>query len=54
LREFAVVRAILALLPGGAGDGTVVLVIVAGLCWLLVARLLWTRIIAPRLSGQIR
>jgi tetratricopeptide (TPR) repeat protein len=51
---FAVVLFILALVPGGAGDSTVVLVIVAGLCWLIVARLLWAHVIAPRLQSRMR
>jgi tetratricopeptide (TPR) repeat protein len=51
---FAVVLFILVQFPGGAGDGTVVLVIVAGLCWLIVARLLWAHVIAPRLQARIR
>jgi hypothetical protein len=51
---FAVVLFVLVQLPGGAGDGTVVLVIVAGLCWLSVARLLWAHVIAPRLQTRIR
>ena len=51
---FAVVLFILVQLPGGAGDGTVVLVIVAGLCWLIVARLLWAHVLAPRLDRRIR
>jgi tetratricopeptide (TPR) repeat protein len=51
---FAVVLFILVLIPGGTGDGTVVLVIVAGLCWLIVARLLWAHVIAPRLQSRIR
>jgi tetratricopeptide (TPR) repeat protein len=51
---FAVVLFILVQLPGGAGDGTVVLVILAGLCWLIVARLLWAHVIAPRLQARIR
>jgi tetratricopeptide (TPR) repeat protein len=50
---FAVVLFILVQLPGGAGDGTVVLVIVAGLCWLIVARLLWAQVLAPRLDRRI-
>jgi tetratricopeptide (TPR) repeat protein len=50
---FAVVLFVLVLIPGGVGDGTVVLVIVAGLCWLLLARILWRRVIAPRLEGRI-
>jgi O-antigen/teichoic acid export membrane protein len=54
LLAFAVVLFILVQLPGGAGDGTVVLVIVAGLCWLIVARLLWAHVIAPRLQTRIR
>jgi len=29
-------------------------VIVAGLCWLIVARLLWAHVIAPRLQSRIR
>ncbi len=51
---FAVVLFILVLVPGGAGDGTVLFVIVAGLCWLIVARLLWAHVIAPRLQSRIR
>src|SRR6267378_3452392 len=51
---FAVILFILVQVPGGAGDGTVVLVILAGLCWLIVARLLWAYAIAPRLQGRIR
>ena len=51
---FAIVLFILVLVPGGVGDGTVVLVIVAGLCWLIVARLLWAHVIAPRLQGRMR
>jgi len=51
---FALVLFILVLVPGGTDDGTVVLVIVAGLCWLIVGRLLWARVIAPRLGGRIR
>jgi tetratricopeptide (TPR) repeat protein len=50
---FAVVLFLLVQLPGGAGDGTVVLVIVAGLCWLIVARLLWAHVFAPRLDRRI-
>jgi tetratricopeptide (TPR) repeat protein len=50
---FAVILFILVQL-GSAGDGTVVLVIVAGLCWLIVARLLWARVLAPRLQSRIR
>ena len=51
---FAVVLFILVLIPGSAGDGTVVLVILAGLCWLIVARLLWARVIAPLIQSRIR
>jgi nitrate reductase gamma subunit len=51
---FAIVLFILVQVPGSAGDGTVVLVIVAGLCWLIVARLLWTHVIAPRLETRTR
>jgi len=51
---FAIVLFILVLVPGGVGDGTVVLVILAGLCWLIVARLLWAHVIAPRLQGRMR
>jgi tetratricopeptide (TPR) repeat protein len=51
---FAVVFFILVLVPGGAGDATVVLVAVAGLCWLIVARLLWAHVVAPRLDDRIR
>ena len=38
---------------GGASDGTVVLVILAGLCWLIGARLLWAHMISPRLQSRI-
>jgi len=51
---FAAVLFILVLIPGSAGDGTVVLVILAGLCWLIVARLLWAHLIAPRLQDRMR
>jgi tetratricopeptide (TPR) repeat protein len=51
---FAVVFFVLVLVGGRDSDGTVVLVAVAGLCWLIVARLLWVRVLAPRLSGRIR
>jgi tetratricopeptide (TPR) repeat protein len=51
---FAVVFAILVQFRGVAGDGTVVLVAVAGLCWLIVARLVWAHVVAPRLQGRIR
>lgn len=47
---FAILLFVLVELPGGVGDGTVVLVIVAGLCWLIVARLLWRHIISPQLE----
>jgi tetratricopeptide (TPR) repeat protein len=50
---FAVVFFILVQIPGLAPDGTVVLVAVAGLCWLIVARLLWAYVIAPRLRSGI-
>jgi nitrate reductase gamma subunit len=49
---FAALLFILVQIPGGAGDGTVVLVIVAGLCWLIVARLLWAHVIAPQLQSR--
>jgi len=32
----------------------IVLVIVAGLCWLIVARLVWAHVVAPRLQGRSR
>jgi tetratricopeptide (TPR) repeat protein len=51
---FALLLFVLVQIPGGAGDGTVVLVIVAGLCWLIVARLLWAHVIAPRLQSRVR
>jgi tetratricopeptide (TPR) repeat protein len=51
---FAIVLFILVQVPGSAADGTVVLVIVAGLCWLIVARLLWAHVIAPRLQSRMR
>jgi len=51
---FAVVFFILVQVGGRSSDGTVVLVAVAGLCWLIVARLLWAHAIAPRLEGRIR
>ena len=51
---FAIVLFILVHVPGSAADGTVVLVIIAGLCWLIVARLLWAHVIAPRLQSRMR
>jgi len=51
---FAVVFFILVQVGGRESDGTVVLVAVAGLCWLIVARLLWAHAIAPRLEDRIR
>ena len=51
---FAVVFFILVQVGGMDSDGTVVLVAVAGLCWLIVARLLWAHAIAPRLVDRIR
>lgn len=51
---FAVVFFILVLVGGRDSDGTVVLVAVAGLCWLIVARLIWAHTIAPRLERRIR
>ena len=51
---FAVVFFILVQVGGPSSDGTVVLVAVAGLCWLIVARLLWRHAIAPRLVDRIR
>jgi tetratricopeptide (TPR) repeat protein len=45
---------ILVQVGGRESDGTVVLVAVAGLCWLIVARLLWAHAIAPRLYRRIR
>jgi hypothetical protein len=51
---FAVVFFILVVVGGTNSDGTVVLVAVAGLCWLIVARLLWRHAIAPRLVDRIR
>jgi tetratricopeptide (TPR) repeat protein len=51
---FAVVFFILVVVGGRDSDGTVVLVAVAGLCWLIVARLLWAHAIAPRLVDRIR
>lgn len=49
---FAVVLIALVLVPGTAGDGVVVLVIIAGLCWLIVARLLWQHVVGPFLAGR--
>jgi tetratricopeptide (TPR) repeat protein len=49
---FALLLVILVALPGGAGDGTVVLVIIGGLCWLIASRILWARVIAPRLQHR--
>jgi hypothetical protein len=49
---FAVVFFILVQIPGLAPDGIVVLVAVAGLCWLIIARLLWAHLIAPRLQSR--
>jgi tetratricopeptide (TPR) repeat protein len=51
---FAVVFFVLVLVGGRSTDATVVLVAVAGLCWLIVARLLWAHAIAPRLQDRIR
>lgn len=51
---FAFVFFILVQVGGRESDGTVVLVAVAGLCWLIVARLLWAHAIAPRLEDRIR
>src|SRR2546430_5980899 len=51
---FAIVLFILVQGPGSAADGTVGLVIVAGPCWLLVARLLWGPVIARRLQSRMR
>ena len=48
---FALVLLILVLVPGGASDGTVVLVIVAGLCWMIVAQLLWRHLVRPWLES---
>ncbi len=49
---FAILLLVIASLPGRAGDGTVVLVMLAGVCWLMLARVLWRRVIAPRLDRQ--
>ncbi len=51
---FAIVFFILVQVGGPSSDATVVLVAVAGLCWLIVARLLWAHAIAPRLADRIR
>ena len=51
---FAIVFFILVQVGGRSSDATVVLVAVAGLCWLIVARLLWAHAIAPRLAARIR
>lgn len=51
---FAIVFFILVQVGGRESDVTVVLVAVAGLCWLIVARLLWAHAIAPRLADRIR
>lgn len=51
---FAVVFFILVQVGGPSSDGTAVLVAVAGLCWLIMARLLWAHAIAPRLEDRIR
>jgi tetratricopeptide (TPR) repeat protein len=51
---FAVVFFVLVQVGGRSSDGTVVLVAIAGLCWLIVARLLWAHAIAPRLDSRIR
>jgi tetratricopeptide (TPR) repeat protein len=48
---FAVVFFILVQFHGVADDGTVVLVAVGGLCWLIVARLVWGHVVARRLQG---
>jgi hypothetical protein len=49
---FAILLLVIVLLAGGAGDGTVALVILGGICWLILARILWRRVIAPRLERQ--
>jgi len=49
---FVVVLFGLMVFPGRGGDGAVVLVVVAGFCWLIVARLLWRRIVGPRLDRR--
>jgi tetratricopeptide (TPR) repeat protein len=51
---FAVVFFVLVQVGGRSSDGTVVLVATAGVCWLIVARLLWAHAIAPRLYSRIR
>jgi Ca2+/Na+ antiporter len=51
---FAVAFFILVEVGGTESDGTEVLVAVAGLCWLIVARLIWPHAIAPRLVERIR
>jgi tetratricopeptide (TPR) repeat protein len=50
---FALVLVVLIQFGPGTGDGTVVLIIVAGLCWLIVAQLLWRRVIAPFLERRM-
>jgi tetratricopeptide (TPR) repeat protein len=49
---FAILLFVIVPFPGGAGDSVVLLVILAGLCWLIVARVLWRRVIAPRLDRR--
>jgi hypothetical protein len=51
---FAVVLFGLVLVPGTAGDGVVVLVILAGLYWLIVARHLWRHLVAPFIATRER
>ena len=51
---FAVVLFGLVLVPGTAGDGVVVLVILAGLYWLIVARHLWRHLVAPFIATRKR
>ena len=49
---FATVLFVSVLFSGGAGDKTVALVILGGLCWFILARVLWRQVIAPRLDRQ--
>jgi tetratricopeptide (TPR) repeat protein len=50
---FAVVLFLLFLGPGPADDGTVVLVMLAGFCWLISAQLIWRRVVRPVLERRL-
>lgn len=49
---FAILLALIVLFSVGGADGAVVLIIIGGFCWLIAARILWRRVIAPRLESR--